>query len=62
MGSTLKGTISLLINETILNFLNEFREFFDQGASSKKERRISDYRDRFDALNDEIKRGFFKMY
>jgi len=49
------------MNKTcILNFLNEFREFFDQDASSKKERRISDYRDRLDALNDEIKRGFFK--
>jgi len=32
MGSTLKGTISLLMNKTcILNFLNEFRELFDQG-------------------------------
>jgi len=32
MGSTLKGTISLLMNKTcILNFLNEIRELFDQG-------------------------------
>jgi len=31
IGSTLKGTISLLMNNTcILNFLNEFRELFDQ--------------------------------
>ena len=34
MGSTLKGSISLLMNKTcILNFLNEFRELFDQGMS-----------------------------
>jgi len=33
MGSTLKGTISLLMNKTcILNFLNEFRELFDQDS------------------------------
>jgi len=32
MGNTLKGTISLLMNKIcILNFLNEFWEFFDQG-------------------------------
>ena len=32
MGSTLKKTISLLMNKTcILNFLNEFRELFDRG-------------------------------
>jgi len=36
MGSTLKETISLLMNKTcILNFLNEFRELFDQGNISK---------------------------
>jgi len=36
MGSTLKGTISLLINKTcILNFLNEFRELFDQSSMLK---------------------------
>ena len=34
MGNTLKGTISLLMNKTcILNFLNEFRELFDQDSS-----------------------------
>ena len=33
MGSTLKGTISLLMNKTcILNFLNKFRELFHQGS------------------------------
>jgi len=31
MGSTLKGIISLLMNKIcILNFLNEFRELFNQ--------------------------------
>jgi len=35
MGSTLKGTISLLMNKTcILYFLNEFRKLFDQGSIS----------------------------
>jgi len=33
MESTLKRIISLLMNKTcILNFLNEFRELFDQGS------------------------------
>jgi len=33
MGSTLKGTISLLMNKIcILNFLNKFRELFDQDS------------------------------
>ena len=37
MGSTLKGTISLLMNKTcILNFLNEFRELFDQGITYRR--------------------------
>jgi len=36
MGSTLKGTISLLMNKIcILNFLNEFWELFDQGSNNE---------------------------
>jgi len=44
MGNTLKGTISLLMNKTcILNFLNEFRELFDQGILKEQQIGLAGY-------------------
>jgi len=43
MGSTLKGTISLLNKTCTLNFLNEFWELFDQDSIQNNHKKAIDF-------------------